>query len=155
MYNRACLEVVRVLADYQFGAGIGEKLFPEDVEFEFSKKTGYIRRIYRNGKLLATLRPSDGFLALTITAAKVLQTLIPGIALKVRVSDEARPFILKGRDVFSKHIIECDREIVPRQEVLVIDSAGELIAVGRALLSGLEMGVMERGVAVRVRGSLG
>lgn len=154
MRSREYLGFIRMLADYQFVAGAGERLFPDDVELELSKKTGYIRRIYRDGELLATLRPSDGYLTLTITAAKILKELTPGMSFKVRVSDEARPFILKGRDVFSRHVTECDKSIAPRQEVLVIDSAGELIAVGRALLSGSEMGVMRRGVAVRVREGL-
>ena len=149
------LELVRILADYQFGPGVGRALFPDDVEFEFSKKTGYIRRIYRKDTLLATLRPSDGMLALTVNSARILKNLLPGIRLKVKVSNEARPFILKGRDVFSKHVIDRDVGIVPKQEVLVLDSADELIAVGRALLSGLEMGIMRRGVAVRIRESLG
>ena len=151
MTRREYVEFIRVLADYQFGLGVGVVLFPDDVELEFSKKTGQVRRIYLGGSLLATLRPSDGMLALTIKAAQILNRTTPGNRFRVYVSDEAKPFVAKGRDVFSKHVTECDREIKPRQEVLVLDSKGELIAVGRAVLSGPEMGVVRRGVAVRIR----
>ena len=151
MTHREYVEFIRVLADYQFGPGVGKALFPDNVELEFSKKTGQVRRIYLGGELLATLRPSDGMLALTIKAAQILDKAMPGNRFRVYISEEARPFVARGRDVFSKHVTECDRGIRPRQEVLVLDSRGELIAVGRSVISGPEMGIVRRGVAVRVR----
>ena len=61
---------VRSVADFQFGKGVGAVLFPEGVEFEYSKRTGRIRFINLNGERLATLRPTDGLLSLEIKAAK-------------------------------------------------------------------------------------
>ena len=34
---------VRTIADYQFGKGVGTKLFPENTEIQFSPRTGRIR----------------------------------------------------------------------------------------------------------------
>ncbi len=145
------LETIRLIADFQFGAGVGAILFPDSVVFELSSRTGWVRRVYHNGRLLATLRPSDGMLALTLEGARRLRLALPADRLRVRVADEAVEFIKKGSDVFSKHVVQRDPQIVPREEVIVEDSRGELIAVGRAVISGLEMGMLKRGVAVKVR----
>lgn len=145
------LEKIRKIADYQFGKGVGEKLFPENVKIVFSKRTGRIRYIYLDGELLATLNPTTGFLTLTIEGAKrVLEAMQPR-RLWVQVRDDVVPFVEKGSDVFVKHVTDLDEEIRPGEEVIVIDGKGEVIAVGRAMLSGAEMKAFNRGIAVRVR----
>ena len=153
--DKIILQYLRLIADYQFGLRVGETLFPDDIRVEYSRKTGHIRRIYHGDTLLATLRPSDGFLALTLEGARRIRDALPENKFRVIISDEAVEFVIRGRDVFSKHVIKCDRGIIPRQEVLVEDLRGGLIAVGKAVLSGAEMGVVKRGVAVRVRESTG
>lgn len=145
------LEKIRKIADYQFGRGIGEKLFPENVRVVFSKKTGKIKYVYLDGKLIATLNPITGFFALTIEGAKRVFEAMQPKRLWVQVRKDVVPFVEKGNDVFAKHVIDLDEEIRPGEEVMVIDDRGEVIAVGRAMLSGDEMKAFNRGVAVRVR----
>jgi len=145
------LERIRKIADYQFGKGVGEKLFPKEVEIVRSKRTGKIKYIYFNGTLLATLNPLTGLFTLTIEGAKRVLAAMQPKRLWVQISDEAVPFVERGSDVFVKHIINLDEEIRPGEEVIVIDEKGEVIAVGRAILSGIEMKVFKRGVAVKVR----
>jgi len=48
-------------------------------------------------------------------------------------------------------VIDADEEIRPQEEVIVLNKDNEVLAVGRALLTGKEMKAFERGVAVRVR----
>jgi len=69
----------------------------------------------------------------------------------IRIQEEAVPFVAKGRSVFAKHVVDADVEIRPQEEVFVINGNGEVLAVGRALLTGEEMKAFKRGVAVRVR----
>jgi len=145
------LVAIRTVADYQFGSDVGQGLFPPDVEIRYSKRTGRARWIYHEGKLLATLRSSDGMMALTLEGALRVSRLLPRPRMRVIVSEEAEPFILKGGDVFSRHVVMCDKAIVPGQEVIVEGVSGELLGVGRALLCGVEMGWFVRGVAVKVR----
>jgi len=71
--------------------------------------------------------------------------------LWVRVQEEAVSFVAKGRSVFAKHVVDADDEIRPQEEVIVINAKSEVLAVGRALLTGEEMKAFKRGVAVRVR----
>ncbi len=145
------LQKIRSIADYQFGKNVGEKLFPEKVEIAYSKRTGRIRRIYLDGRILATLRPRDGLFSLTVAGAKRLWECIQPKRLWVKVKDEAAPFVAKGRSVFAKHVVDADEEIRPREEVVIISTKNEVLAVGKAVLSGKEMKAFKSGVAVRVR----
>lgn len=149
--RRRALWKIRSIADYQFGKGFGVRLFPDNVEIAYSKRTGRIRHIYLDGKRLATLRPSDGFFSLTIAGAKRVVGGGGPLRLWVMVSDEAAPFVAEGKSLFAKHVVDADEEIRPQEEVVVIDGRGEVRAVGRAVLTGREMKAFRRGVAVRVR----
>jgi len=142
---------IRSIADYQFGRGIGEVLFPENVTVAFSKRTGRVRRIYFNQNLLATLRPSDGLFSLTIEGAERIMKNAEHKNLWVQVREDVSQFIGDGGNVFAKHVIRVDEEIRPGEEVIVIDGEKRVIAVGKALLSGDEMKSFRRGMAVKVR----
>ncbi|MBS7624133.1 pseudouridine synthase [Candidatus Bathyarchaeota archaeon] len=145
------LERIRKIADYQFGRGIGENLFPDDVEIIFSKRTGRIRHIYLNSVLLATLNPVTGLFSLTIEGARRVFSSMSAKRLWVKISSDAVQFVERGGDVFAKHVIDSDDEIRPGEEVIIISDCGEIVAVGRAVLSGTEMRAFKRGVAVKVR----
>ena len=145
------LQKIRSVADYQFGRGVGAKLFPDGVNIVYSKNTGKIRHIHLNEELLATLRPTTGLFILTIAGAKRLIHEVNPLRYWVKVNDEAEPFVSKGRSAFAKHVTAADTEIRPNNEVTVINSKNQVLAVGRALLSGEEMKKFSRGIAVRVR----
>ena len=145
------LQRIRSIGDYQFGKDFGEKLFPSNVEITYSRRTGRIRHVFLNQDRLATLRPTDGLFSLTITGAKLLVKRSSHLKSWVRVQEEAKPFIIEGKSVFAKHIVEADEEIRPQEEVIVLDQKNEVLAVGKALLSGKEMKTFKKGVAVRVR----
>jgi predicted RNA-binding protein (TIGR00451 family) len=145
------LQKIRSIADYQFGRGVGRKLFPRQVKIVYSKRTGRIRHVYLGEKMLATLRPTDGLFSLTITGAKRIMARVKPQRLWVRVSEEAEPFVVKGKSAFAKHVIDADEEIRPQEEVIVTNEKGEVLAVGKAILCGKEMKAFKKGVAVRVR----
>jgi len=144
---------IRKIADYQFGKGAGEALLPvpHKVSFTFSKKTGRIRQILFEGKTVAILNPTYGLLNLTIEGAKRLAAVNYVKLPWVKVQDAAASFVEKGSDVFAKHVVEANKEIRPMEEVIVLNSRNEVIAVGRAVLSGDEMLEFMKGVAVKVR----
>ncbi|MGQ9506371.1 MAG: PUA domain-containing protein [Candidatus Bathycorpusculaceae bacterium] len=149
------LKRIRSVADYQFGKGIGIKLFPENVKIEYSKRTGRIRYVYLDGKRLATLRPTDGLFSLSIAGAKRIAENRNSAKCFVTVKDDVSKFIAEGGDVFAVHIVKANGEIRPKDEVVVLNESGEVLAVGRAVLSGEEMKAFKTGVAVKVRrGSL-
>jgi len=145
------LRRIRSIADYQFGKGVGETLFPQNVEIAYSKRTGRIRYIFLDGKRLATMRPMDGLFSLSIEGAKrIVESGVPAKCL-VTVKNDVSRFIAEGGDVFAVHVLRADNEIRPKDEVIVVNENGEVLAVGKAMLSGEEMTAFKVGVAVKVR----
>ena len=142
------LEKIRFLADYQFGAGSGKKLFPDSCQIMVSRSTGRIRTIEDAGKILATMRVHDGYLALTMEGGGRIMKNSPGMKNRVMVTDESATFNAQGKSVFFNFILNCDMDIIPYNEVLVIDPSNNLVAVGKALTSGIEMKQYRKGVAV-------
>ncbi len=144
------LRRVRVIASYQFGNG-AEKAFPPTIRITTSPRTHKIRHIYDQGKLLATLRAKDGFLALTVEGGKSLKRIFKPPRHRVRVIPGVEEFIRKGGNVFAKHVRNVDPEIRPAEEVLVVDNRDRLLAVGRTMFNAEEMLSFKIGVAVKVR----
>ncbi|MGD8565029.1 MAG: hypothetical protein PVF96_01615, partial [Candidatus Bathyarchaeota archaeon] len=107
------------------------------------------------GKRLATFRPTDGLFSLSIAGAKRILTSPDSARCFVYVLDDVSEFIGAGGDVFAKHVVEADTNIRPMDEVIVVNIKGEILAVGRATLSGDEMTAFKIGVAVKVRHGLG
>ena len=136
--------------DYLFGRGVSKSVSAENTEFTYSRKTGRIRLIFIDNKLFGTFR-SDGSLALTIHGIRILMVNQLFKSNLVVVTDEARNHISEGRSVFARHVLEAGERIRPKAEVAVIDGKGELLAVGRAVLSAKMMLRFKRGVAVKVR----
>lgn len=145
------LRRIRGIAEYQFGSGCGSALFHEGVEITHSKNTGRIRHIYLDSVMLASLRPTDGLLTLTMAGAERLVSTLDGPGFTVTVTDEAAEFVAQGKNVFAKHVVEAGDPIRPGDEVVVLDSGGRVLAVGRALLNKEEMLAFRLGVAVKVR----
>lgn len=145
------LRKLRSIADYQFGAGIGEKLFPEDIDIEYSKATGKIRYINHKGTRLATLRPTDSLLSLSMHSAQNLVQNGASLHCLITVQQDVAPFIAKGGDAFAAHITHADPDIHPKDEVIIQDQQGQVIAIGRATLSAKEIQAFKTGVAVKTR----
>ncbi|MCD6094960.1 MAG: pseudouridine synthase [Thermoprotei archaeon] len=143
---------IMILADFLFGRGAGSALlYGKDIYVERSKATGKIRHVYVNGKRVMSIRAHDGMISLSLEGARRLQKAFKFPKLRVVVKDDVAEFIKKGRDVFAKHVVQVDKNIRPGMEVIVVNQSDDLLAVGRAVLSGEEMILLNRGVAVRVR----
>jgi uncharacterized protein with predicted RNA binding PUA domain len=142
---------VRSIADYQFGKNVGAKLFPQNVEFEYSKRTGRIRFINLNGERLATLRPTDGLLSLSIKAAVFMAENLPNAKCYVTIKNDVSKYIAEGGDVFAVHVVAVDDDVRAKDEVIVLDEDKQVLAVGRTVLSAPEIRAFKTGVAVKVR----
>jgi len=137
--------------DALFGQGVSKHL-PKNIEISFSKKTGRIREVYHNQKLLCTLR-IDGGLAITPFFAQILMKSKKFKENCLEVDQESKPFVEDGRSVFCGHIVWCGKSIRIQSEVPILYK-NRVIAVGKAILSSKMMKGQTRGVAVKVRDSL-
>lgn len=142
---------VRHTIDALFGQGASARL-PRDIKLERSRKNGRVKAVWHEGEVLCTLRP-DGGIALSARLAQMLLKSRAFAGSCVEVSDEAAPFVERGRSVFCAHVTRCGKNVRAAADVAVV-SRGRVIAVGRAALPhGLIMS-LDRGVAVRVRNGL-
>ena len=144
------LRKARIIADFQFGKGAGEILFPDDVDFVLSR-TRRISQIKEHEMRIATLRSFDGLFTLGIEGARRLHHHFKYPRLRVVMSEESSEFVRKGETAFCKHVLDVDPEIRAYAEVLVVDENDELLATGRAMLASEEMKIFKHGVAVKVR----
>jgi uncharacterized protein with predicted RNA binding PUA domain len=137
--------------DALFGGGVSKKL-PKDISISFSKKTGRIREVYHNNKLLCTLR-IDGGLAITPYLAQILLKSKKFRQNCVEIDEESKPFIGEGKSVFCKHVTWAGKNILIGADVPVLYH-NKVIAVGRAIVNPQMMVTLKRGVAIKVRDSL-
>ncbi|WP_069808354.1 PUA domain-containing protein [Vulcanisaeta thermophila] len=135
-------EVVRGLVMYLYGEEVWEKM-KGDLRVEFSGRSGALRRVYLNGKLIFILRASDGYLIPTIEGARLINK-------RVIVRGDAAKFIREGRSVITKSVINIINAL-PGEEVGVFSEDGELLGVGRLMLSMDEVSSLGRGVVVKMR----
>src|SRR5438445_13741612 len=89
------LRRIRAVAAYQFGKG-AEKAFPPSILIVCSPNTHRIRYVYNDGKLLATYRPKDGLLALTVNGGLALKRVFKAPKLRVKVMPRVDAVLREG-----------------------------------------------------------
>lgn len=148
-------ERIEAVADYQFGKGCG-KLFTEgSLKMVKSKITGKIRNVLLGGKHVLSMRAHDGLFTLKLDGGRILHSFLSSPKLRVVVSQESAKFNREGRNVFAGFVIECDEDLRPGDECLVVEEQDELVAVGRTTMNREEMLAFKKGVAVHVREGVG
>lgn len=137
--------------DALFGKGVSKQL-PRDIEMTFSRKTGRIRTVSHQGKLLCTLR-IDGGLAISPYFAQILLKSKSFRENCIEINKDAAPFVMEGRSVFCKHVVWCGKNVQISADTPVLFE-DKVIAVGKAVLSYQMISDFDRGVAIKVRDSL-
>ncbi|MEM3396984.1 MAG: tRNA guanosine(15) transglycosylase TgtA [Thermoplasmata archaeon] len=148
------IRLVKCVSDFQFGVGAGEILCSGKIEIVCSKNTGRIRNILCDGKHILSMR-NDGYLNLKIEGAKLLAKHFQKPRLRCIVRQESFEFNAKGKNVFAKFVLEMDPELVPGDEVIVVNEVDEIGAIGKVLLTADEAKSFKQGLAVKVRESIG
>lgn len=142
---------VRAVADVQFGRGAADALLGGKIEFVKSPNTGRIRNVIRNGEHILSMRAHDGMFTLKVGGGRILHNAFLPPVLRVVVETETAEFNRQGKNVFAKFVLDCDPELRPFDECLVVDQKDDLAAVGQMFMNRDEMLAFEKGVAVRVR----
>jgi len=142
---------ISAISYMQFGKDAGDILLDGKLRIVKSKKTGKIRNVYCNEKHVLSMRAEDGMFTLKIDGAKLLHKYFKFPKLRVVVDKDAITFIKEGKSVFAKFVKDCDPELRPFDECLIVNESDELIAVGRCLLNRSEMLSFNYGMAVKTR----
>jgi uncharacterized protein with predicted RNA binding PUA domain len=139
-----------VLTDYLFGKGVSRALPKGGLRLAYSRRTGRLRYVYHQDRLLATVKPS-GAMALTLYGAGLLMKSRGFRQNCVQVADETARFVNGGKSVFCKFVRWAGKNIHPKSEVVVVDSKWKVLGVGTAVLAGKHMALFKSGAAVKVR----
>ncbi|MGA8542001.1 MAG: tRNA guanosine(15) transglycosylase TgtA [Thermoplasmata archaeon] len=133
---------------WEYGEVVGEAL-AATAEGERSRRSGRLRTILHEGRPSFVIG-TDGMARPTFFGGGQLAPLLTEGRGRVVVSDDAAPFVVRGRSLFSRFVLRADPALVPDQTALLVDREDNLLAVGRLLLAPQEMPRLARGVAVRV-----
>ncbi|MEF8907775.1 MAG: archaeosine synthase subunit alpha [Haloarculaceae archaeon] len=131
---------LRAVADYQFGRGAGDALF-EDIQVR--ARYPKLKAHDADGEQLAALVPQYGVLSLTLAGAR---RWVDSAAPTKRVAID--DFVPHG-SVLAPGVVDASEDIRVGDEVVI--EGPSAFAVGRAEMSGPEMGESTRGVAASVR----
>ncbi|KDE57502.1 PUA domain containing protein [Halostagnicola sp. A56] len=149
--GRTGIENLRTVADYQFGAGAGEALFPADASQTIKRTaSGRPQQVLSDAGRIVSFG-TDGRFTLGVEGGRRLVSALESPVYRVVVDDESEPFVRDGKNVFAKFVLEVDAGIRPGDEVAVVHERGDVIAVGRAELAAEGIRDFETGMAVKVR----
>jgi uncharacterized protein with predicted RNA binding PUA domain len=147
----ADLPDLRTVADYQFGAGAGEALFPPGTPLTISRSTsGRPRQIHAAEDRIVTYA-TDGRFTLGLAGGRRLVDADPAPRNRVVVGAESEPFVRDGKNVFAKFVRDVDGAVRPGDELAVVRENGAFLGVGRAELAASAMLDFDTGMAVKVR----
>ena len=141
------------MVDYLFGRGVSRALPKAGCRLVYSRRSGRVKSVFHGEKLFATVKP-NGSMALSLHGASVLSASRAFLGNCVTVKEEAVPFVRGGKSVFCKFVAKAGKGVYPRSEVTILNPAGRVIGVGRAVMNGAFMSSFKSGVAVKVREGL-
>jgi 7-cyano-7-deazaguanine tRNA-ribosyltransferase len=145
---------ISAVADMQFGRGASKALLNGEITIIKSKRTGKIRNVICDGSHVISMRANDGLFTLKVDGGRRLHKGLKYPLLRVVATDDAVPFIKEGKSVFGKFVKDCDPDLRPFDECLIVNENDTLLAVGRTLLNRDEMLAFHHGMAVKTRESI-
>ena len=150
----ATLADLRTVADYQFGAGAGAALFPDDDLTVRRSTSGRPRQVLADeGRIVSY--GTDGRFTLGVEGGVRLVESLSAPSNRVTVGEESEPFVRDGKNAFAKFVRAVDPAVRPGDEVAVVTPEDDVVGVGRAELSADAMADFETGMAVFVRNGAG
>jgi len=149
------IRILMVIADYQFGLGAGKALFNENIvknlEIKYSRRTKRIRYALLNKVPYVSVRTSDGYLTLSINAAKNLLENYKELKNIIVVYNQFEEIVKKNKNVLVKYVKEVDKNLKAGSEVIVVNEDRKILGIGRVILNGEEILGLKRGSAVKLR----
>jgi 7-cyano-7-deazaguanine tRNA-ribosyltransferase len=146
--NRILLRKVAYLLDFMYGPPVGSTIVAHPLRISFSSKTKRPKAVYSDD-LLVAVRRKDGYFLLERHGLNLLSKV--KLSKVVVVDDVAKPFVMKGKDVFSHHITHFIGRHYVGEDTIVTSTSGEVLGCGQLILLPPEVKSFKRGVAVKIR----
>ena len=141
---------VTAVASMQFGPRAAKALVKGKASYVKSRE-GRIRNVHVDGEHILSMRAHDGMFTLKPAGARRIIAAVKPPQLRVVADDDAAPFVAQGKNLFSKFVADCDPDLRPGDEGIVVGKDDKLLAVGRLLMNREEMLSFKVGVAVKTR----
>ena len=135
------LKQLQAIADYQFGIGVGKRLFKGSIRVK--GKYPRNRQIFRDKVHIANLRSTDGFLTILPQYAQEILDLSYNI---LEFGDEK----VSGSNIYAPGCLKADERIHPQDDIFVVFN-NQVLATGIAVVSGKDMNKMTSGILARVK----
>ncbi|NHI83491.1 MAG: phosphoadenosine phosphosulfate reductase [Candidatus Thorarchaeota archaeon] len=149
------LAQARTAIDAQFGDGVGPALLPIDTTIVLNKipSLDTMFEVIAGGQIIGRLRfeiPTHQYVfLLTLEGAKRIGHLSK--QKWVSMKEGVLKYLLDGANLMLPGIAGCDSGIEENDEVWVINSDGDVVAVGIARMNGRKMAKATKGFAVKIR----
>ncbi|MGY5873194.1 MAG: tRNA guanosine(15) transglycosylase TgtA [Candidatus Thorarchaeota archaeon] len=147
------LRKLRALLLYQWGENTGDITSIDGLQVVFSRSTGKMRHVTLENEIIFTVVPTTGLLTPTFKGGEILLQHKIDETFVITMEKDAAEFVAKGKSALAKFVAGANSNLKAGEEVLVVNEQRQLLGTGRALLSGSEMLVFDRGVAVVIRHS--
>jgi phosphoadenosine phosphosulfate reductase len=151
------IEMVREELDKQFGPGCGRAVIPDGRILLLSRSPSLDRMddVVMGGRVIGSLVfDIDRLQFRFIPRMDLAQAIVLSGKLArgwVKMDIGAIPSVMKGANGLAPGIIAASKDVVPGDEVLVLDPEGKAVAVGSAKMAAEEMLRNGRGTAVKTR----
>lgn len=148
------IDLIRRLADEQFGEGCGSALLPEGHAVLLNKAPSLDRmdEIIEDGVVVAAARYDLGRGWVLVNRMQGAMRIAP-VATRgyVVCDDSAVPFIRESKNLMAPGVIDAHKDIMPGDEVIIVDGSRNAVATGLARMTSAEMIKEERGLAVKTK----
>ena len=141
---------VTAVANMQFGPKAAKALLKGKIAYVKSRE-GRIRNIIVDGEHVLSMRAHDGMYTLKAAGAKRIAAAVKSPQLRVIANKDSAPFVAEGKNLFCKFVLDCDPDLRPGDEAVIVDPDDKVLAVGRLLMNREEMLSFKVGVAVKNR----
>ena len=138
------------MLDYVYGKGASAALPWKKLGFVRSRRSGRLKLVRMGASAFATVKES-GAIALSLDCAMYLRRSEVFLESCVTAADEAVEFVRKGRTLFCRHVLGAGKNVRRGMDVAILDSRGDVVGCGKAVVPSGYMTSFKHGVAVRVR----
>jgi phosphoadenosine phosphosulfate reductase len=151
------IEMIREELDKQFGPGCGKAVIPDGRILLLNRSPSLDRmdEVIMSGRVIGSLVfDLDRLQFRFIPRMDLAQAIVSSGKLArgwVKMDIGAIPSLMKGANGLAPGVIEVSKDVVPGDEVLILDPDGKAVAVGSAKMTAEEMRRNGRGTAVKTR----
>ena len=146
--------LIRDVLDRDYGKGTGRSVLPDGHIVILSKAPGLDRmdEVIIDGSVIATMRYDMGSGWKFVSRMQGAYRIGDGYTKGYVVCDSsAVPFVRESKNLMAPGVVDADPDIKPGDEIIIVTAEREVIATGMARMTGPEMVVADKGMAVKTR----